>query len=130
MSFYAPRAGWELPERWEIELCNKRVAGRGEVSIGRVGDEHPDGVYIGRPSPLGNRFTVEAYGRDEAIDKYDSWAREQLDDHPDGPFAQAFWNLIRRVKSGRGVHLQCWCVGRGLACHGMALAGLIEEALE
>ena len=58
----------------EINIHNKRVS-------------NPiDGIYIGRPSVLGNPFshlkgTLAEYSvnsRDEAVDKYETWIRNEL----------------------------------------------------
>ena len=58
----------------EISIHNKRIS------------DPIDGVYIGRPSALGNPFshlkgTLAEYSvnsRDEAVDKYEIWLRNEL----------------------------------------------------
>lgn len=35
-------------------------------------------VYCGRPSPLGNPFNVNEYGRKECIKLYEEWAEAQI----------------------------------------------------
>lgn len=67
-------------------------------------------VYIGRPSPLGNPYTLEDPSDDLArahvIEQYRAWFIEQID-NPE--FRQA-------VEKVRGYDLGCWCAPR--ACHG------------
>ncbi len=67
-------------------------------------------VYIGRPSPLGNPYTLEDpsddLARAHAVEQYRSWFLRQLDD-------PAFRQAVEEV---RGYDLGCWCAPR--ACHG------------
>lgn len=37
-------------------------------------------LLIARPSPLGNPFTVEKYGRNEAIERYRLWLWSKMQD--------------------------------------------------
>lgn len=71
-------------------------------------------VYIGRPSPWGNPFTIGRDGtRAEVISKYGHWLRAQ-------PV------LLKKVAGLRGLTLGCWC--NPLPCHGDILARLAEGA--
>jgi hypothetical protein len=39
------------------------------------------GVYVGRPTVLGNPYTLEAYTRTDAIARYRIWLRQQWQRH-------------------------------------------------
>lgn len=69
-------------------------------------------VYVGRPGPLGNPFTVRDYGRKDAIRCYLYW----LGYRPDA-VAQ-----IRIALAGKV--LSCWCAPA--LCHGEILARLAD----
>lgn len=73
----------------------------------------PYDIYIGRPGPWGNPFTVEEHGRDGCIDKYEEWIMTQP-------------QLLMRLPELRGKILGCWC-GPGKRCHGDILIKLAEE---
>ncbi|MEY8802125.1 DUF4326 domain-containing protein [Leisingera sp. XS_AS12] len=83
------------------EVLNARVHGRSRSGA----------VYIGRPGPWGNPFSIGKHGtREEVIAKYIAW----LHDHPD---------FVARVRKDlRGKDLICWCAP--LACHGHILRDL------
>ncbi|MEP3667013.1 MAG: DUF4326 domain-containing protein [Roseibium sp.] len=79
-------------------VLNARVAGK----------SCPGAVYIGRPSPWGNPYSIGKDGdRDEVLCKYIDW----LHDNP------AFVERVRRELAG--LDLICWCVPA--ACHGHIL---------
>lgn len=70
------------------------------------GEDWPsDAVNIMRPGPWGNKFTVQKYGRAEAVRLH----REQVLNSP------TFMAAIRREL--RGKDLVC-CCGKKQACHG------------
>lgn len=70
-------------------------------------------VYIGRPSPYGNPFTVEQYGRGNAIRLFE----EKLLADP---------AAIAAVKKElRGKDLVCWC--KPAPCHGDILLKIANE---
>ncbi|MCW3782998.1 DUF4326 domain-containing protein [Defluviimonas salinarum] len=76
-----------------------------------VGKSAPNAVYVGRPSPFGNPFSIGKDGtREEVIAKYVAW----LHQNPD------FVARARRELKGRD--LICWCAPR--ACHGHILRDL------
>lgn len=72
-------------------------------------------VYIGRPSAWGNPFTVEEYGREEAIRQYTAWL---FSDDP------AALGLLSSVGQLKGKRLGCYCKPR--PCHGDLLAELAD----
>jgi len=70
-------------------------------------------VYIGRPGPWGNPFSIGRDGdRDAVIAKYARWllAQPKL--------------IVRARRELRGKVLACWC--HPLACHGDVLAALVD----
>lgn len=63
--------------------------------------------YIGRPSPLGNRFEIGKHGnRRKVIEDY-------IDDLAESP------DLLARIRTLQGEDLICWC--DPLPCHGHAV---------
>lgn len=67
----------------------------------------PEGaVYIGRPSPWGNPFTVQAHGRDKAVELYREWLMSPAGKHI----------RERARKELQGKELVCFCKPK--ACHG------------
>ncbi len=76
-----------------------------------VGKTRASAVYIGRPTPYGNPFSIGKDGdRDMVLAKYIDW----LHAHPD------FVEKVRRELAGKD--LICWCAPR--ACHGHILRDL------
>jgi hypothetical protein len=69
-------------------------------------------VYIGRPSKWGNPYSVEIWGRDECIRKYEKYIRRKP-------------KLMRLLKNLKGKVLGCWCYPK--RCHGEVLLKLLKE---
>lgn len=80
---------------WMQDDCDV-YAGRGQAGSGHIAN-----TEIGRRGWLGNPFTVDEYGRDEAVARYCSLLLERVDDDPD--FRRALYD---RVAGGT---LGCWC---------------------
>ena len=82
-----------------------------------------EGIYIGRPSLLGNPFVIGKDGdRAEVIAKYRIWLWGQV------KARGAVFNELVRIKrlAERGdVSLVCWC-RPNLACHGDVVQACIE----
>lgn len=80
-----------------------------------------DGIYIGRPSPLGNPFARFDYAhvkfkvgsRREAIDAYEDWLDEQPED---SPAKQELIRLAKIYKDTGNLVLICSCAPS--PCHG------------
>lgn len=87
------------------------------------------GIYVGRPSPLGNPYPVLEHTRDRALEMYRKWLRltiaekDDLDDRT-ARASNFFWNLVEKVKKGESIELVCWC--KPLHCHG----DIIKEEIE
>lgn len=73
-------------------------------------------VYIGRGSIWGNPFTVEKYGRDGCIDKYEHYIRDKLRNNPE---------LRQELQKLEGKVLGCFCKPK--RCHGDILVKILEE---
>jgi len=73
-------------------------------------------IYVGRGSPYGNPYSVEEYGREEALRLYG--------DHLDMEVGN---NSIfrQKVRDLAGKALACWCAP--LLCHGNLLAAEAER---
>jgi hypothetical protein len=72
-------------------------------------------VYIGRPSPFGNPYSVNMYGREKALDLYRSYFALQL--LSDSEFRE-------RVHALKGKTLGCFC--KPLDCHGDIIAEYVN----
>jgi len=76
----------------------------------RMGDAPQGAVYVGRPGPWGNPFTIGRDGtRAEVIEKYERWLTE-------GPGRRRLEQARQELK---GRDLVCWC--HPLACHAQVL---------
>ena len=85
-----------------------------------------DGVYIGRPSILGNPFKIGKDGtRHGVVQKYRGWLWEQIKRR--GEVYRELKRLAAIARQGDLV-LICWCKerGRDIDCHGDPLKRAIE----
>jgi hypothetical protein len=76
------------------------------------------GVYIGRPSLLGNPFRIGEHGtRKEVIAKYRVWLWRQIQQQ--GPVYRELHRLAEAARQD-DLYLICWCEqpGRQTDCHG------------
>jgi len=81
------------------------------------------GIYVGRPSPLGNRFVIGRDGdRDEVIRKYRDFLATAL--HDDDKVKREFERIEELNKKG-DVILICWCAPS--KCHGDVIKEMIES---
>lgn len=62
-------------------------------------------AVVARPSRWGNPFTVEEFGRHEAVRRYEQMIRWKLGDDP---------HLLENL---RGKNLACWCPFDDGPCH-------------
>lgn len=81
------------------------------------------GIYVGRPSPLGNPYSLSKNARETSLDQYRKWLRRTING-PESKPAHFFWDLVERVKKGESIELVCWC--KPLLCHG----DIIKEEIE
>jgi hypothetical protein len=88
-----------------------------------------DGLYIGRPSPLGNPFSHKdgtkaeftVHSREEAISKYDEWLNDQYLNND--KIKTIIDKLVQFHIGGRTITFICWC--KPAVCHGDAIKDLI-----
>ena len=79
---------------------------------------HGEGVYIGRPSLLGNPFRIGEHGtRQEALAKYGAWLWREIQKQSD-----VYRELLRLAELARkgDLTLICWCKqpNQEIGCHG------------
>lgn len=77
-----------------------------------------EGVYIGRPSLIGNPFRIGAHGtREQVIARYREWLWQQIEQQ-----GEVYRELCRLADEARDSDLTliCWCKeqGREVGCHG------------
>ena len=72
------------------------------------------GIYVGRPSPLGNPFAMQGEPtRARVIHDYEEWLAEQLLD-PKSPASIELHRLAALARK-QDICLVCWCAPK--ACH-------------
>jgi len=77
------------------------------------------GVYIGRPSVLGNPYPVsKSRTHEQAVGEYRQWLRRQW--QVGGRVREALLALAREYKRTGELTLVCWC--KPYPCHGDVLA--------
>jgi hypothetical protein len=82
------------------------------------------GIYVGRPSPLGNPFVLRSEAdRAAVIRAYERWLREQLR-NPSSPASREIRRLAQLART-RDLCLVCWCAP--LPCHAEVIQRVIEE---
>ena len=95
------------------------------ISIKNKRSYRGPGVYVGRPSPLGNPFEIGRDGtRDEVVEKYEPWLREALVNKP--LVAAMFAMLFDCLVYDGDLILICWCAPE--SCHADIIAKLLMEA--
>lgn len=93
-----------------------------------------EGVYIGRPSCLGNPFShldntkaeFKVKDRDEAVDFYEVWLREQIREN--AKVRQEMLNLYNKWREEGKLSLICWCSPK--RCHGDVIKGFLVRRFE
>lgn len=94
-----------------------------------------EGVYVGRPSPLGNPFshladTIARFRvatREESIARFEDHLRGELGDLT-SETTIAYLDLLRRYRAGEELVLICWC--KPAACHGDVIARFLEQDID
>jgi hypothetical protein len=71
-------------------------------------------LYLGRPHPLSNSFTVQQYGREEANERYKAWLKSQIRSG-EGAAYIALVELCKRHHRGEFMKLGCSC--KPADCH-------------
>ena len=92
------------------------------ISLRGRGGVRPVGVYVGRPSPLGNPFVIGRHGtRAEVVARYRAWLRRQW--RQGGPVRRELERLAAKYRRDGQLTLLCWCAP--LPCH----ADVVREAV-
>lgn len=91
------------------------------------------GVYIGRPSVLGNPFshintksTIKVESREKAVSEYKEFIHKHI--HKVNPISVALTDLLQEYLLTRSLTLICWCDPE--ACHGHVIRDLIHEYVD
>ncbi|MEP7342635.1 MAG: DUF4326 domain-containing protein [Acidobacteriota bacterium] len=85
-----------------------------------------EGVYIGRPSLIGNPFRIGAHGtREQVIAKYREWLWQQIKER--GGVYRELCRMVGEARKG-DLTLICWCKERSrqVACHGDVVRAALE----
>lgn len=94
-----------------------------QITVVNKRDDYTPGVYIGRPSVLGNPFAIGRHGtRDEVIAKYRTWLWQSMSHG--SPELQEIDRLAEKLITDGGLTLVCWCAP--LKCHGDIIADAIH----
>ena len=81
------------------------------------------GIYVGRPSPLGNPFPLlREAERATVIRDYGEWLAEELRD-PSSPASREIHRLAELARK-QDLCLVCWCAPK--ACHADSIKRTIE----
>jgi hypothetical protein len=87
------------------------------------------GVYVGRPTLLGNPYHVQHDGREQAVERYRAWLRRQW--QGGGAVKEALLELARAYKERDELTLLCWCAPQ--RCHAEvirdAVLGIVQHGL-
>lgn len=86
----------------------------------------PGHFYIGRGSALGNPYTVDAYGRDGAINAYKAWLRSQIENEITHVIEALNLIASAAIHTQEGASLVCFCVPS--PCHGNHIRSVILDA--
>jgi len=93
--------------------------GKLRIRVARKG-QGLGGVYVGRPTPLGNPFRLEKEDqREEVVARYALWLEEQLQ-RENRRVVQAMGELYRRLKRRGALTLLCFCAPK--RCHAEVIA--------
>lgn len=92
------------------------------------------GVYIGRPSVLGNPYShlentkaeYKVGSRDEAVQEFEKYLRDKI--NKDLDITREMKRLYRQLIDTGELTLVCWCAPN--SCHGDVIKRVLEEKLE
>ncbi len=90
-----------------------------QITIARKG-QGLKGVYVGRPTPLGNPFRLESEEqREEVVARYATWLEEEIR-QGNQQVARALGELYRKLKRKGTLTLLCFCAPK--RCHAEVIA--------
>jgi hypothetical protein len=97
------------------------------ITIARKG-QGLRGVYVGRPTPLGNPFRLKGEDqREEVVARYATWLEEQLR-QGNREVAWVLGELYRRLKRQGTLTLLCFCAPK--KCHAEVIAERLKLMAE
>ena len=86
------------------------------------------GVYVGRPTPLGNPFRLKGEEqREEVVARYATWLEEELR-QGNREVARALGKLYRKLKRQGTLTLLCFCAPK--RCHAEVIAERLKLMAE
>ncbi len=95
-----------------------RVARKGQLG----------GVYVGRPTPLGNPFRLERESqREEVVRRYALWLEQELR-QGNPAVTRALEELYRTLRNRGTITLVCFCAPK--RCHGEIIAEHLKRRAE
>jgi hypothetical protein len=98
-----------------------------QIKVARKGQGFR-GVYVGRPTPLGNPFRLEREDqREEVVRRYATWLEAEFS-KGNQEVVQALEELYRRLKSREALTLLCFCAPR--RCHAEIIAEHLKKRAE
>ena len=82
-----------------------------------------NGIYIGRPSLLGNPFVLGKDGnREEVIAEYKDYLKRAIEENEK---VRAEFETIKELSTKGDVFIVCWCAPK--KCHGDVIKQMIED---
>ena len=101
--------------------------GKLRIRVARKG-QGLGGVYVGRPTPLGNPFRLlREEDRDQVVARYAVWLEEELR-QGNPAVTRALEELYRRLKRQGALTLLCFCAPR--RCHAEVIAERLRRRAE
>jgi hypothetical protein len=101
--------------------------GKLKITVARKG-QGITGIYVGRPTPLGNPFRLEREDqREEVVRKYATWLEAELN-KGNQVVARALEELYQRLKRQGTINLICFCAPR--RCHAEVIAEHLKRRAE
>lgn len=92
------------------------------IIVGRCNEARA--VYVGRPSPLGNPFTMRNEAdRDRVCDQYEAWFAQKVA-HGDARVMNELRRLYRLASKGDLI-LGCYCAPK--RCHADTIKRFLEQ---
>lgn len=101
----------------------------GSLVMIRIWNRHTydgNGIYVGRPSPLGNPYKVSSkLSREKVIDMYRDWLLMRLEG--ENPTSKAFISLLNFYEEEGELDLICSC--SPLKCHAEVIREFLLEVI-
>jgi hypothetical protein len=94
-----------------------------EINVRNKKTYKGEGVYIGRPSPLGNVFRItKTQTREMAVERYAIWLQDAIK-YKAPEIMEPLESLFKTLVNNHKLNLICWCAPE--LCHG----DIIKKAL-